>query len=159
MPLPFWLSSSTSSLSSPSSPAAASTLPPPPLETKHACHSAFTSIKECGFVFVIAINKQTWISQIGLPHLDSLRYDEGLGRILCFVDRASLYNLFKMKPARCTLLISTSVHVSGTYVSIIRRSYCIYATLVFFTLYEWLSGLLVCRPDSYPYRVQNTSVA
>jgi len=26
---------------------------------------------------------------------------------------------------------------------IIRRTYCIYATLVFFTLYGWLSGLLV----------------
>ena len=54
---------------------------------------------------------------------------------------------FKMKPTRCTLLlsifISTSVHVSGNYVPIIRRTYCIYATLVFFTLYGWLSGLLV----------------
>ena len=27
--------------------------------------------------------------------------------------------------------------------TIIRRTYCIYATLVFFTLYGWLSGLLV----------------
>ena len=38
---------------------------------------------------------------------------------LCFVDRASLYNLFQMKPTRCTLLlhifISTSLHVSGNY--------------------------------------------
>jgi len=36
---------------------------------------------------------------------------------LCFVDRASLYNLFQMKPTWFTLLlsifISTSVHVSG----------------------------------------------
>jgi len=57
---------------------------------------------------------------------------------LCFFDRASLYNLFQMKPTRCTLLgvfISTFVHVSDNYVSIIRRTYCIYATLVFFTLY------------------------
>jgi len=42
------------------------------------------------------------------------------GRILCFVDRASLYNLFQMKPTRCTLLlsifISTSLHVSGNNV-------------------------------------------
>jgi len=41
-----------------------------------------------------------------------------------------------MKPTRCTLLlsifISTSVHVSCNYVSIIRRTYCIYATLVIF---------------------------
>jgi len=60
------------------------------------------------------------------------------GGIFCFVDRASLYNLFQMKPTRCTLLlsiiISTSLHVSGNYVPIIRRTYCIYATLVFFTL-------------------------
>ena len=55
--------------------------------------------------------------------------------------------LFKMKPTRCTLLlsilVSTSLHVSGNCVPIIRRTYCIYATLVFFFLYGWLSGLLV----------------
>ena len=52
-----------------------------------------------------------------------------------------------MKPSRCTLrlniFISTFVHGSGIYVPIIRRTYCIYTTLVFFTLYGWLSGLLV----------------
>ena len=37
--------------------------------------------------------------------------------------------------------MSTSLHVSGNYVPIIRRTYCIYATLVFFTLYGWMSGL------------------
>ena len=93
-----------------------------------------------------------------------------------------------------SIFISTSVHVSGNCVPIIRRTYCIYATLVFFTLSGWLSGLLlqllymfratvcpsseelavsmrhwyfslctggclVCRPDSHPYRVKNTSVA
>jgi len=51
-----------------------------------------------------------------------------------------------MKPTRCTLLlsifISTSLHVSGNYVPIIRKTYYIYATMVFFTLYGWLSGLL-----------------
>ena len=50
-------------------------------------------------------------------------------KILCSVDRAFLYNLFQMKPTRCTLIlsifISTSIHVSGNYVSIIRRTYCI----------------------------------
>jgi len=50
-----------------------------------------------------------------------------------------------MKPTRCTLLlsifISTSLHVSGNYVPI-SRTYCICATLVFFTLHEWLSGRL-----------------
>jgi len=49
-----------------------------------------------------------------------------------------------MKPTRCTLLrsifISTSLHVSGNYAPIIRGAYCTYATLVFFTLYGWLSG-------------------
>jgi len=76
----------------------------------------------------------------------------------------------QMKPTRCTLLlsifISTSVHVSGNYVPIVERTYCIYVTLVFFTLYGRLSGLLVgmrliptSRPDSRPYRVKNTSVA
>ena len=62
-----------------------------------------------------------------------------------FVDRASLCNLFQMKPARCTLLlsifISTSVHVSSISVPIIRKTYSIYATLAFFILYGWLSGL------------------
>jgi len=57
--------------------------------------------------------------------------------------------IFQMKPIRCKLLlsisISTSLRVSGNYVPIIRRIYCIYATLVFFTLYGWLSGLLQTR--------------
>jgi hypothetical protein len=52
-----------------------------------------------------------------------------------------------MKPTRCIILpsifISTSPHVSGNYVPIVRRTYCIYATLVFFTLYGWLSGQVV----------------
>ena len=54
---------------------------------------------------------------------------------------------FQMKPARCTLLlsvfISISLHVSANYVPIIRRTYCIYKTLAFFTLYGWQSGLLL----------------
>jgi len=41
------------------------------------------------------------------------------------------------------IFISTSLHVSDNYVTIISRTYCSYATLVFFTLYGWLSGLLV----------------
>jgi len=69
---------------------------------------------------------------------------------VCFVDCASLYNPFQMKPTRCTLLlsifISTSLHVLGNYVPIITRTYCIYATLIFFTLYGWLSG----RPTRQP---------
>ena len=52
---------------------------------------------------------------------------------------------FQMVQTSCTLLlsifISTSLHVSGNYVPIIRRTYCIYATLVCFTLYGWLFSL------------------
>jgi len=55
-----------------------------------------------------------------------------------------------MKPTRCTLLLSiftsTSVHVSGNYVPIIKRTYCIYVTLVFVTVYGWLSGLQTRQP-------------
>ena len=51
-----------------------------------------------------------------------------------------------MKPTRCTLLlstfISTSPHVSDNYVPIIRRTYCIYATLVIFTLYGRRGGCI-----------------
>ena len=81
-----------------------------------------------------------------LRHADYSYFVETCVSILCFVDRSSLYNLFQMKPTRCTILfsifISTFVHVSGNYVPIIRRIFSIYATLVFFTLYVWLSGLL-----------------
>ena len=35
------------------------------------------------------------------------------------------------------ILISTSLHVSCNYVPIIKRTFCIYATLVFFNLYLW----------------------
>ena len=58
---------------------------------------------------------------------------------LAHVRRVYLRNLFQMKPASCTLLlsifISTSLHVSDNYVSISRRTYCNYTTLVFFILY------------------------
>ena len=71
--------------------------------------------------------------------------------LFCFVDRASLYNLFQMKQTRCTLLlsifISTSLHVSGNYVPIISKIYlCIYAALVFFAQYGWLSVLQTRQP-------------
>jgi len=45
-----------------------------------------------------------------------------------------------------TLLVSYSLHVSGNYVFIVRRTCCIYATLVFFTLYGWLPGLQNSQP-------------
>jgi len=70
-----------------------------------------------------------------------------------------------MKPNRCTLLlsvfVSTSLHVSGNYVPIIRRIYCIYATLVIFTLYGWLPGLQTRRPpiqsEKYQCRIDTVS--
>ena len=79
---------------------------------------------------------------------------------LCFVDPAAMYNLFQMKRTRCTLIlsifISTSLHVSVNYVSIIRRYYCIHAKLVFISLYGWLSGLQTRQPpienEKYHYR-------
>ena len=52
--------------------------------------------------------------------------DRQIRRILCFVDHASLYNQFQMKTTRCTLLLSililTSLHVSGNNVPIIRTT-------------------------------------
>ena len=88
---------------------------------------------------------------------------------LCMLISQPIF-FFQMKPTRCTLLlsifISSSLHVSGNYVPIIRRTYCIYATLVFFVLYGWLSGLLagmslipISRSDSHTHRTKNTSVA
>jgi len=65
----------------------------------------------------------------------------------------TLNNLFQMKPTRCTLLfvifISTSLQVLGNYVPIIRRTCCIYVTLVFFVLCGWLSGLPPIQNKKY----------
>jgi len=66
-----------------------------------------------------------------------------------------------MKPTRCTLLlsifISTSLHVSGNYVPIIRRIYCIHATLVFFTLYGWLIVLPTIQSEKYQCRIDTVN--
>jgi hypothetical protein len=75
---------------------------------------------------------------------------------------STLSYLFQMKPDRCTLLlsifISTSLHVSGNHGPTIRRNYCICAILVFFTLYEWLSGLLQQPPTAtYQCRIDKVS--
>ena len=63
--------------------------------------------------------------------------------------------VFQMKPTRCTLIvsifISTSLHVSGNYVPVVRRNYCIYGTLVFLTMGDCLVG----TPDSHPYRAHS----
>jgi len=65
--------------------------------------------------------------------------------IFQFLNYSRFLHLFQMEPTRCTLLlgifISTSLHVSANYVPIISRTYCIYATLIVFTVYGWLSGL------------------
>ena len=59
---------------------------------------------------------------------------------LMFFDLIPLYNLFQMKPTWCTLLlsifISISLHVSDNYVPIIRRTYFIYATLVWLAVWS-----------------------
>ena len=70
------------------------------------------------------------IFKLNKKYVDALycKYDIQL-LLLCLVDRASLYNLFQMKPTRCTLLlsifISNSLHVSSDYVPIIWRTYCL----------------------------------
>ena len=74
-------------------------------------------------------------------------------------------SLFQTNPTRCTLLlgifISTSQHVSGNYVFIIRRTYCICATLVFFTLYRWLSDQQTRQPpiQSKKYQCRTDTVS
>ena len=75
--------------------------------------------------------------------------------------------LFQMKPTRFTLLlsifISTSLHVSGNCVPINRKTYFIDATLVFFVLYGWLSGLQAGQPpiqsEKYQCRIDTVSSA
>ena len=71
-----------------------------------------------------------------------------------------------MKPTRRTLLlsiyISTSLHVSCNYVTIIRRIFSTYVTQVFFTLYGWLSGWLAgtdqpTRQPKYQCRIDTVS--
>jgi len=72
-----------------------------------------------------------------------------------------------MKPTKCTLLfsifITISLHISGNYVSIIRRTYCIYATLIFFTPSGLLVGMRVSSKladqTANHNRVKNTSAA
>ena len=94
---------------------------------------------------------------LSLPNITLYMLGDNLNQtiFLCFVDRAFLYNLFQIKPTKCTLRlsisISTSLSVSGNYVSTIRRTYCICATLVFFTLYGYLSGLQNTVPVSHRY--------
>ena len=65
----------------------------------------------------------------------------------------------------CILLLSifssASLHVSVNYVPIIGRNYCIYTTLVFVTLYGWLSSLKTRQPpiqsEKYQCRIDTVS--
>jgi len=79
------------------------------------------------------------------------------------------YKLFQMEPTRFTLLlsifISTSLHVSGNYVPVIRRTYCIYAGIYHSVRVDvWSAGwdetslIPTSRPNSHPYRVRKTSI-
>jgi len=79
------------------------------------------------------------------------------------------YKLFQTKPTRFTLplsiFISTSLHVSGNYVIVIRRTYFIYAGIshsvwvaVWSAGWDETSLIPTSRPDSQPYRVRNTSI-
>jgi len=50
------------------------------------------------------------------------------------------------------IFIFSSLHVSGIYIPIIKRTYCTYETLVFVTLYGWLFCLLASRQNSSSVR-------
>ena len=84
-------------------------------------------------------------------------------KMLCFVDRVSLYNLVNKDKLGAQFFLVRyffSLRVSGDYVPIIRRNNCVYATLgtsysVWMTV--WYAGwILACIPDSHPHRVTNT---
>jgi hypothetical protein len=88
----------------------------------------------CTTSWYIYFNFSTCFGQLCAHHQENLLYlyDTGIFHsVWVAVWSALLLGIFT----------STSVHVSGNCVPIIRRTYCIYATLVFFTLYGWLSGL------------------
>ena len=67
----------------------------------------------------------------------SVSVEHAFFKILCFVDRASLYilaNKSNQMHNSAQYIYFSSLHVSGNHV-LIRRNYCICATLVFVTLY------------------------
>ena len=85
----------------------------------------------------IYFNFSTCFGQLCANHQANLLYlcDTGIFHSVCVaVWSALLLGIF----------ISTSLYVSGNYVPIIRRTYCLIPT---------------SRSDSHPYRVKNTSVA
>jgi hypothetical protein len=88
--------------------------------------------------------------------------------MLCFVDRASLYNLVN----KTNLVHNPSLYVyfyslcvSGTYAPIIRRNNCISTTpgichsvwmTVWNAVWDETSFNPPCIPDGHPHRVRNT---
>jgi len=73
-------------------------------------------------------------------------------QILCFVDRASLYNLVNK-----TNLVHNSLLVLGDYGPNNRRNNCALATLG--TCYSvWMTGMqgASCIPDSHPHKITST---
>jgi len=113
-----------------------SILPAPKCIYDCAVHRNRQHVKE--YVYILQC------TEVGTESLSC--HDEPNWRVFvfCFVDRASLYNVFlKMKPTRCTQLlgifISTSVHVSGNYV------------------YGWLSGLQTGQSEKYQCRIHTVS--
>ena len=86
--------------------------------------------------------------------------------LICFVDRASLYNLVN----RTNLVHNFFLNMCIAFLYMFRTTMCPSSGefsvpvrhLVFFTLYRWLSGtqggifIPPCIPDSHPYRVTNT---
>jgi hypothetical protein len=101
--------------------------------------------------------------QDNLSSLDSWPLKMGVidcSVILCFVDRASLYNLVN-KTNWCTIYsyyiyIYESLHVSGYYGPIIRRYNCVYGTLG--TCYSVWTTSMQGIPDSHPHRITQTQL-
>jgi hypothetical protein len=81
----------------------------------------------CTTSWYISFNFCACFGQLCAHHQKKLLYvcDTGIFRSV----RVAVWSALLL-----SIFISTSVHVSGNYVPIIRRTYCIYATPVFFTL-------------------------
>jgi len=107
-----------------------------------------------------AINVPTFIYPSHTRHVSA----DNFGHHKVILQQRKRQNIFQTTPARCTqflsTFISTSPHVSGDYVPITRTAYCIYAPMVFFTLYGWLPGLADQSPiqsAKYQCRIDTVS--
>ena len=89
------------------------------------CHSVFNAFNA---------NNECWF----ITNLLAIYANDHALCILCFVDRASLYNLLQMKPARCTLflvyLFQLLYMCRATMCTLSGELTVIFATLVFYTL-------------------------